>query len=128
MAVQDIIDDPTKFPEGVASGANLATRSRRDQYTMNWNLSVQHSLTRNLAAQVSYVGNRAIKLHSDRILNQPDPITGVREEGAEIGPLVLLSSGARLWHHSLQLALNRRFEGGYGLDAYYTYAKTVASL
>ena len=125
LAIQDIIDDPTNFPEGLAAGANLATRSRRDQYTMNWNLSVQHSLTRNMSAQVSYVGNKAINLHSDRILNQPDPETGVRPQGADIGPLVLLSTGARLWHHSLQLALNKQFEGGYGLDAYYTFAKTM---
>jgi outer membrane receptor protein involved in Fe transport len=125
LAIQDIIDDPTNFPEGLAAGANLATRSRRDQYTMNWNLSVQHSLTRNMSAQVSYVGNKAINLHSDRILNQPDPETGVRPQGADIGPLVLLSTGARLWHHSLQLALNKQFEGGYGLDAYYTWSKTM---
>jgi outer membrane receptor protein involved in Fe transport len=124
LSIQEIIDDPTKFPEGLAAGANLATRSRRDQYTMNWNLSVQHSLTRNMSAQASYVGNRSINLHSDRVLNELDPTTGIRPN-AEVGPGVILENAARLWHHGLQLALNKQFEGGYGLDAYYTWSKTM---
>jgi outer membrane receptor protein involved in Fe transport len=125
LAIQEIIQDPTKFPPGLAAGFNLANRFRRDQYTMNWNLSIQRALSRNLAAQISYVGNRALKLPSDRTLNLVNPATGIREPHPEVGPAVLLDNGARLWHHSLQLALNRRFEGGYGLDAYYTWAKTM---
>ncbi|MCL4851597.1 MAG: hypothetical protein KJZ78_09470, partial [Bryobacteraceae bacterium] len=77
-----------------------------------------------LALQVSYVGNRALNLFAGRLMNPIDPETQTRPH-AEIGPVWYLENAGRLWHHGLQVAVNKRLSRGLGFDAFYTWSKTM---
>jgi hypothetical protein len=56
------------------SGCNVfgTAKNLRTPYVANWNLNIQHALTPNTMLQVAYVGNRGIKLYSNRDINQAD--------------------------------------------------------
>lgn len=45
-------------------------RNIKTPYVMNWNLNLQQQLTKALALQMAYVGNRGVKLYSVRNINQ----------------------------------------------------------
>lgn len=122
--VKDAIADPSKVPAGLATGYNLPDPERRDEYSMQWNLSIQHALTENLAVQASYVGNRTLNLFAGRLTNPIDPVTRTRPH-AEIGPVWLLESAGRLWNHGLQVSVNKRLSRGLSFDGFYTWSKAL---
>jgi hypothetical protein len=122
--VQDVRDDPSKLPSGLVPGLLAPDRNRRDEYSGQWNLSLQHALTKNLALQASYVGNRALKLYQGALLNPINPVTGIRPH-ADIGPAWLQQNSGRSWYHALQVSARQRMTKGLTLDAYYTYSKTM---
>jgi hypothetical protein len=122
--VQDVRDDPNKLPAGLVPGLLAPDRNRRDEYSGQWNLSLQHALTEKLAVQAAYVGNRANKLYQGALLNPIDGKTGIRPH-ADIGPAFLQENAGRSWYHGLQVSVRQRMTRGLTLDAYYTYSKTM---
>jgi hypothetical protein len=48
-------------------------RNLKTPHVFNWDLNIQHSLTRNLVLEVGYVGNHGSKLVGIRDINQVDP-------------------------------------------------------
>src|SRR5205823_10679382 len=122
--LQDVRDDPNKIPPGLVPGLLAPDRARRDEYSGQWNASLQHALTDSLALQVSYVGNRALKLYQGALLNPIDPKTGQRPH-ADIGPAWLQQNSGRSWHHGLQVSVRKRLSHGFTFDTYYTYSKTM---
>ena len=122
--LQDVRDDPNKLPAGLVPGLLAPDRNRRDEYSGQWNISIQQALTKTLAFQAAYVGNRALKLYQGALLNPIDGKTGIRPH-AEIGPAWLQENAGRSWHHGLQVSVRQRMTQGLTLDAYYTYSKTM---
>jgi hypothetical protein len=122
--VDTVIADPSQIPAGLTLGYNLPDPGRRDEYSIQWNFSIQHALSTNLAVQASYVGNRAINLFAGRLANPIDPATGIRPH-AEIGPVWYLESAGRLGGHGLQLSLNKRLSRGLSFDIFYTWARAL---
>jgi hypothetical protein len=122
--LDDVRNDPSKVPPGLVPGLLAPDRNRRDEYSGQWNASLQHSFTNTVALQVSYVGNRALKLYQGALLNPIDPPTGVRPH-ADIGPAWLQESAGRSWHHGMQVSLKKRLSAGFMLDAFYTWSHTM---
>ena len=122
--LQDVRDDPNKIPPGLVPGLLAPDRNHRDEYSGQWNASLQHALTNTLALQFTYVGNRALKLYQGALLNPINPRTGVRPH-ADIGPAWLQESAARSWHHGLQVSVRKRLSQGLTFDAYYTWSHTM---
>jgi hypothetical protein len=124
--LEAVRNDPSQVPEGLTPGLLAPDRNRADEYSGQWNASLQHVLTDTLAVQVAYVGNRALKLYTSRLINPIDPNTGQRVSGQDIGPINYQTNGARSWYHALQLTANQKLSSGLTFDMYYTWSRAMA--
>jgi hypothetical protein len=121
--VAGVRNNPDLVPPGLLPGLLAPDRSRRDEYAIQNNISIQQEVTRTLAVQASYVFNRALKLYTSRLLNPLNPATGRRDIGQDIGAAWLQENGARMWYHAMQLSLDKRMSNGLTLNMYYTLSK-----
>ena len=137
-----------RLQDGVPPGfvdinrVNLATVARKAQdpyqrspYVQQYNVGIQRELTKNLVLDVSYVGNRALKLPSFRNLN-PNTYAfnaqGIVTVGArELAPLNLqgdiqiLENLGIANYNSLQVKVERRLSKGLTLLASYSYGRAL---
>jgi len=96
----------------------------RDPYIINWNLSIQRALTKDLSLEASYVANHGSRLIGFRDINQPDIVTGISPYAAKYPWLSFInyaSNDARSNFNSLQATLTRRLAHGLSFIAGYTY-------
>lgn len=137
-----------RLQDGIPAGfvdikrVNLATVGRKAQdpnqrspYVQQYNFGIQQEIMKDLVLDVSYVGNRGLKLPSFRNLN-PNTFTfnsqGIVVVGArEMAPLgfqgdiqVLENLGISNYN-SLQMKLERRFSRGVTMLASYSYGKAL---
>jgi len=129
LTIQDgvyIFGGSTPSPPFTAFGVSQDLRS---PYIMNYNINVQHQLTRNTLIQVGYVGSQGRKLADKRNINQPlpDP-TGLlsRQERRpyngqfpDISGITWLESAGNSQYNSFQTSLRTTsFHGLVGQVAY----------
>ena len=137
-----------RLQDGVPPGfvdinrVNLTTVARKAQdpnqrtpYVMQYNFGVQQEFFKDFVLDVSYVGNRALKLPAFRNLNpntytfnaQGAPVVGLRELDslALRGDIQILENLGIANYNSLQGKVERRFSGGFTLLASYTYGKAL---
>lgn len=113
--------NPSQLPPDIHLSRSVADYNRRDTYVNMWNLSVQQELTKTLAFQVSYVGQRTDKLISVRPLNLVNPATGQRPDPA-LGQINFEENAANITYNALELSLNQRLTHRLSYDAYFTWA------
>jgi hypothetical protein len=118
-----VADDPSLLPPGFNLARSIADYDRADEYSIQWNASLQYALTPTTAVQASYVGSRALKLYSTRPVNVFDPATGQRPR-PEFGEITFRENAGRSRYDALQLSLNQRLWKGLSFDAYYTYGRS----
>jgi Carboxypeptidase regulatory-like domain/TonB dependent receptor len=121
---------------------NLATVARKAQdpnqrspYVQQYNFGIQQELSKDFVLDVSYVGNRALKLPAFRNLNpntytfnpQGIVIVGPRELNALglQGDIQILENLGIANYNSLQVKLERRLSKGLTLLASYSYGKAL---
>jgi hypothetical protein len=137
-----------RLQDGVPAGfvdisrVNLASVARKAQdpnqrtpYTQQYNFGVQQELIGQFVLDVSYVGNRALKLPAFRNLNpntytfnsQGAPVVGLRElDGLGLrGDIQYLEDLGISNYNSLQVKLERRFANGFTLLTSYTWGKAL---
>ncbi len=137
-----------RLQDGIPAGfvdlsrVNLRTVSRKGQdsfqrtsYVQQWNFGIQQALVKDLLLEVSYVGNRGVKLAAFRNLNQ-QPVTfnaaGAPVAGAKPlaafgldGDIQYLENLGRSNYHSLQTRLEKRFSGGLSALVSHTWGKAL---
>ena len=96
----------------------------RDTYTMHWSFGVQQEIARNTILEVSYVGNRGVKLpagaaYAGEELNF-SPFGSITN--ANFGNIRRLGNFVNSNYHSLQTSLRRHMGHGLNLDANYTWS------
>jgi len=100
-------------------------------YTMNYSLGVQQSLSPNLVATVSYVGNfsRHLSLYYDpnttRGLFNPNFSTQPFQPFPDLGGAGTIHFGGVSTYNSLQAKLEKRFSHGLSFLATYTWAHAL---
>lgn len=137
-----------RLQDGVPPGfvdinrVNLTTVARKAQdpnqrtpYVMQYNFGIQREFFKDFVFDISYVGNRALKLPAFRNLNpntytfnaQGAPVAGLRELDslALRGDIQILENLGIASYNSLQGKVERRFSGGFTLLASYTYGKAL---
>jgi hypothetical protein len=137
-----------RLRDGIPAGfvdiqrVNLATVSRKGQdmfqrttYVQQYNFGVQQELLPRLVFDLSYVGNRGLKLPAFRNLNpnlfsfnaQGAPVVGLRElDSAGLrGDIQHQENIGISNYNSLQAKLERRFSGGLTVLASYTWGKAL---
>lgn len=121
----NVIANPAGLPRNLLLGRGLADYNRRDEYSGQWNMSLQHSLTESLAVQGSYVGSRALRLMAVNVPNQFQRDGGPRPR-ADIGDIIYREASGNSSYHALQVSVNQRLKRGLTADLYYTWAKALS--
>jgi hypothetical protein len=137
-----------RLQDGVPAGfvdiskVNLTTVGRKGQdpnqrttYVQQFNFGIQQELMRDLVLDVSYVGNKAIKLAGFRNLNPfgftynaaGAAVVGVRELAANglNGDIQYLEALGISKYNSLQVKVERRFARGFTMLGSYTWGKAL---
>ena len=126
------------------SRVDLATVSRKAQdpkqrspYVQQYSFGIQREIVKDLVLDVSFVGNRSLKLPAFRNLNpntysfnaQGVVVTGPRELDAVglRGDIQILENLAIANYQSLQAKIERRFSKGFTLLTSYSYGKALGN-
>ena len=119
----------------------------RTPYTYQYNLTVERSFLKNYVAQISYVGNRGLKLYALEAINvaygtpflpYPDGIPAAQRFNATTGnidarrvntdfglPISMQVAAGNSWYNSLQANLTRRYANGLLFQVAYTFSKSI---
>ncbi len=146
--------DPNPADDAACSVFGTA-QNLKTPYVANWNVNIQQALTASTLLQVAYVGNRGIKLYSNRDINQPNSalsagcILGVDglgpidaysnvdyvpcEQAARpyfpffpsLQSITVLGNDATSIYNALQVTLTKRYTHGLYLLAGYTWAHAI---
>ncbi len=116
---------PTCTPPLPASVNSLDT-NMRDTYSGHWSFGVQHELAANTVMELTYVGNRGIKLpagaaYAGLELNF-SPFGGANQLSPNFGNIRRLGNFLDSNYNALQASLRRRVAGGLTIDANYTWS------
>jgi len=146
--------DPNPFDDAACSIFGTA-QNLKTPYVANWNMNIQQALTPSTVLQVAYVGNRGIKLYSNRDINQPNgaasaacilsvdglgPIDAYNnvdyvpcEQMARpyfstypsLQSITILGNDGTSIYNALQVTLTKRYSHGLYLLAGYTWAHAI---
>jgi hypothetical protein len=100
----------------------------RNQYTQEWNLTLQHQITSRISATVAYVGNRTVRLQSSPNVNDPAPGPGAiqgRRPYPQWGPMTLAQWGGKADYNAFQSQIEIREWAGLTLMASYVRSKCL---
>jgi outer membrane receptor protein involved in Fe transport len=123
---------PLPSPLPVCSGAanvNSLDPNLRDTYSLHWSLGVQQQIVRNTIFEISYVGNRGVKLpagaaYAGEELNlSPFVLFGAPNQiSPNFGQVRHLGDYLDSNYHALQASLRRHIGQGLNVDANYTWS------
>ncbi len=104
---------------------NSLDPNMRDTYSMHWSFGVQQEVAKSTILEVSYVGNRGVKLpagaaYAGQELNL-SPFGGT-ELSDSFGQIRRLGNFVNSNYHGLQASLRRHFGNGLNVDANYTWS------
>jgi hypothetical protein len=100
----------------------------RNQYTQQWNFSVQRQLATRIAFTTAYVGNRTVRLQSAPNENDPAPGAGAiqpRRPWPQWGPMTLAQWGGKADYNAWQSSIEVRDLKGLTLMGSYVYSKCL---
>jgi len=106
---------------------NALDPNMRDTYSMHWSFGIQQEIVRDTILEVSYVGNRGVKLpagaaYAGQELNlSPFPFAA-NQISTSYGQVRRLGNFVTSNYHALQTSLRRRVRNNLTLDANYTWA------
>jgi hypothetical protein len=113
--------NPNQVPANFKPTRVVADYNSRTTYVGTWNVSLQREVTKTLAVQAAYVGQRTVNLFGARPLNLVDPASGQRPV-ASLGQINFEENAGRISYHALELSANHRLRRGLNFDAYFTLA------
>lgn len=103
----------------------------RDPYVMQWNMTVQYQLAKDLLFEVGYVGNRGLKLTRFWGGNQArvpgPPSLAERRPYPAFNEIQYMDSGGTTRYHSLQTRLEKRWSNGLSLLHSFTYGRVLTN-
>jgi hypothetical protein len=99
-------------------------RQRKDMYTTQWSLSVQHSFAGLYLAEAGYTGSHGAQLFSRTYYNGVNPATGTRPYPA-YGLIAVRANGGNSSFQSLIASLRRMERGGLSLGANYMWSHAI---
>jgi len=102
----------------------------RNQYTQQWNFSVQREIVQRVAVTVAYVGNRTVRLQFAGRNNDPNPGPGdiqSRRPYPQWGPDTFAQWGGKADYHGLQNQVEVRDWNGLTMIGSYVFSKCLDS-
>jgi hypothetical protein len=102
----------------------------RDGMVHQWNFNIQQSVGFGTVLQLTYVGNRGLRLPWATLDNQPTPGPGPvdsRRPYTNFGQINGLGSGGDSYYQGLQVQAEKRFSSGVQYILGYTYGKCIST-
>jgi hypothetical protein len=119
------------IPNAAETGYPVADRLLHRGYIQSWNFVVERELPGQLVTSVGYVGSSTVRGFGFLNINASQ-IPGSGNEGRPLYAKFGRTAATREYdgrtngnYHSLQLALNRRFQSGLLLKGAYTYSRSI---
>jgi hypothetical protein len=99
-------------------------RDRRDLYSAQWGLSIQHQLPASFVGQIGYVGSSATNVTTRKYINNLDPVTKVRPLPT-FGRMDEKNNDGNSNFNALQLSLHRRAARGLLWGTEYMWSHSI---
>jgi len=124
-------------PNPIASGFLWITQFKAEQPTVyQWNLNVQHEVSKDILISAGYVGSRGVHLEtgdSSNVRGDAQIVNGQKFFPAGSAPRVnpnfravqLLGFNGDSYYHGLQLGVTKRYTAGLQFQASYTFSKSI---
>jgi hypothetical protein len=116
--------------EAIVANLNAMSPDFKIPVTHQWSIGVQRELPANFNVDVAYVGSAGRNLLRAYDINQTAPGTASPFNAARPyrgwGNITLRATDATSSYHSLQVAVQRRFQAGLQLNVNYTLSKAVS--
>jgi hypothetical protein len=93
-------------------------------YSLNFNISVEQQLPKNLIGTLTYINTRGIHQFRSRNINAPDPFLDNQRPDPAKGNIYQVESSARSQYHGFIFGLNRRFGGRFMFFSNYSLSWT----
>lgn len=123
------------FVTAGASGSvtlNAISPNLRNNYSMEYTLSVERELFKDLGMRVSYIGTKGTQLVYQRNVNQPLPSTTAFVQSRRPYPLYnniqYADNGANSLYNALQTTVFKRFSRGLLFNSSWTWAKELSEI
>lgn len=98
----------------------------QNPYTMQFSFGIQQQLTRDLALETAYVGNRGVKFLMQRWMNEPDRVTGLRPN-PRLNVNYYVDSTQQSFYSSWQTSLRKRLSHSFSVTGHYTWARALST-
>jgi len=99
-------------------------RSRKDETSPEWGLTIQQELPAHFIGTISYSGNKGIHLQTITYQNVIDSITGLRPN-PQYGQVEYRTNESTSSFHSLQISAHRYLNAGWMLAANYMWSHAI---
>jgi hypothetical protein len=100
----------------------------KNAYSQDWNLTVQHTITRTTGLQLAYVGSKGVHLQQVLNENQPAVVGGLYQSALPYPNFSLITeyaSGGASNYNALWATLTQQASHGLQFTASYTYSKSL---
>jgi hypothetical protein len=101
----------------------------RNSYVMQYSLTVEREVFRDLGLRLSYIASRGVQLPYLRNVNQPQPSLGLARRPFPLyNNLIYSDNGAYNSYSGLQVQVARRFSRGIQISSAWTWAKQISEV
>jgi hypothetical protein len=122
----------TPFASSTTPGTlnlNGVSPDLKNSYVMEYNVSVERELTRDLGVRLSYIGSRGVGLPYQRNVNQPLPsLSAARRPFALFNNLIYAENGANNSYNGMQTQVTKRYGRGLQFSSAWTWAKQLSEV
>ncbi len=95
-------------------------------YSTQWLMSASRQLTPTVGIDTAYTGTRGMNLLFNRQINTVNRVTGLRPFAPGFGEYRYFDTSEETTYHAWQTSLQKRFSGGFLMNANYTLAKSTS--
>lgn len=99
-------------------------RNRKDEYSSQWSLTVQHELPGHVTGSASYAGNKGTNLQTITYINLIDPLTG-RRPYSQFGQLQYRTNESNSTFHAMILQARRALRSGLVFSTNYMWSHAI---
>jgi len=120
-----VIESETKA-RGWINTFSVVDPNLQNPYTMQFTFGIQRELTKDIAIETAYVGNRGVKFLMQRWMNEPDRVTGLRPN-PRLNVNYYVDATQQSFYSSWQTSLRKRFSQSFSTSLHYTWGRALST-